>query len=205
MAYQKIFKKPYNLDVIHDYIEHLSFTDKIRYRLLQKNCNDLEEYVDLVNLTSLAKDSGMTLDEYLLSWNDAYYERERLAEQAEAVKEEQEALRLVSLFSQYQSQHKPQIKIVEKPVEVIKEIPVVDPKQQAKIDALEKQMKILQEQQNSVIIEPEDTRPVEPIHLIDIPEAKKKEYKKMIKQRKKTMAEIAAENGWNESDLRASL
>lgn len=205
MAYQKIFKKPYNLEVIHDYIEHLSFTDKIRYRLLQKNCNDLEEYVDLVNLTSLAKDSGMTLDEYLLSWNDKYYAQKQSEKQAEAVKEEQEALRLAAIFSQYQSQHKPQIKIVEKPVEVIKEIPVVDPKQQAKIDALEKQMKILQKQQASVIIEPEDTRPVEPIHLIDIPEAKKKEYKKLIKQRKKTMAEIAAENGWNESDLRASL
>lgn len=213
MAYQKIFKKPYNLDVIHNYIEHLSFTDKIRYRLLQKNCNDLEEYVDLVTLTSLAKDSGMTLDEYLLSWNDAYYERERLAEQAAAVKEEQEALRLVSLFSQYQSQHRPQPEIIEKsvevikevPVEIIKEIPVADPKQQAKIDTLEKQVKALQKQQASAIIEPEDTRPVEPIHLIDIPEAKKKEYKKLIKQRKKTMAEIAAENGWNESDLRASL
>ena len=205
MAYQKIFKKPYNLDVIHNYIEHLSFKDKIRYRLLQKDCNDLEEYVDLVNLTSLAKDSGMTLDEYLLSLNDAYYERKRLAEQTAAVKEEQEALRLASLFSQYQSQHQPQTQIIEKPVEVIKEVPVVDPKQQAKIDALEKQMKILQEQQSSVMIEPEDTRPVEPIHLIDIPEAKKREYKKLIKQRKKTIAEIAAENGWNESDLRASL
>ena len=67
------------------------------------------------------------------------------------------------------------------------------------------QLNVLQNQQFSAIIEPEDTRPVEPIHLIDIPEAKKKEYKKLIKQRKKTMAEIAAENGWNESDLRASL
>ena len=102
MAYQKIFKKPYNLDVIHNYIEHLSFKDKIRYRLLQKDCNDLEEYVDLVNLTSLAKDSGMTLDEYLLSLNDAYYERKRLAEQTAATQEEQEALRLASLFSQHQ-------------------------------------------------------------------------------------------------------
>ena len=213
MAYQKIFKKPYNLDVIHNYIEHLSFKDKIRYRLLQKDCNDLEEYVDLVNLTSLAKDSGMTLDEYLLSLNDAYYERKRLAEQTATTQKEQEALRLASLFSQYQSQHQPQTQIIEKPVEVIKEvpveiikeIPVVDPKQQAKIDSLEKQVKVLQKQQASVIIEPEDTRPVEPIHLIDIPEAKKKEYKKLIKQRKKTMAEIAVENGWNESDLRASL
>lgn len=213
MAYQKIFKKPYNLDVIHDYIEHLSFTDKIRYRLLQKNCNDLEEYVDLVNLTSLAKDSGMTLDEYLLSCNDKYYAQKQSEKQAAAAQEEQEALRLASIFSQYQAQHKPQTQIIEKPVEVIKEvpveiikeIPVVDPKQQAKIAELEKQLNTMQNQQSSVIIEPEDTRPVEPIHLIDIPEAKKKEYKKLIKQRKKTMAEIAAENGWNESDLRASL
>lgn len=221
MDYQNIFKKPYNLDLIHDYIEHLSLKDKIRYRILEYNCNDSEEYVELVILTLHAKNLGMTLDEYLLSYNDKYYAQEQSEKQAAAVKEEQEALRLASLFSQYQSQHQPQIKIVEKPVkvikevpvevikevpvEIIKEIPIVDPKQQAKIAELEKQLNTMQNQQSSVIIEPEDTRPVEPIHLINISEDKKKEYRKLIKQRKKTMAEIAAENGWNESDLRASL
>lgn len=213
MDCQNIFKKPYDLDLIHDYIEHLSIKDKIRYRILEYNCNDSEEYVELVILTLHAKNLGMTLDEYLLACNDKYYAQVQSEKQTAAVKEEQEALRLVSLFSQYQSQHRPQPEIIEKsvevikevPVEIIKEIPVADPKQQAKIDTLEKQVKALQKQQASAIIEPEDTRPVEPIHLIDIPEAKKKEYKKLIKQRKKTMAEIAAENGWNESDLRASL
>ena len=213
MDYQNIFKKPYNLDLINDYIKNLSLKDKIRYRILEYNCNDSEEYVELVILTLHAKNLGMTLDEYLLSCNDKYYAQEQSEKQAEAVKEEKEALRLASLFSQYQSQHKPQTQIIEKPVEVIKkvpvevikEVPVVDPKQQAKIAELEKQLNTMQNQQSSVIIEPEDTRPVEPIHLIDIPEAKKKEYKKLIKQRKKTMAEIAAENGWNESDLWASL
>ena len=204
MAYQKIFKKPYNLEVIHDYIEHLSFTDKIRYRLLQKNCNDLEEYVDLVNLTSLAKDSGMTLDEYLLSWNDKYYAQKQSEKQAEAVKEEQEALRLAAIFSQYQSQHKPQIKIVEKPVEVIKEIPVVDPKQQAKIDSLEKQMKILQEQQNSVMINPVKEKEPE-IQLIELTKEQKKEFKKLVKSGEKSFAEIAAEYGYDENTLRLSV
>lgn len=211
MAYQKIFKKPYNLDVIHDYIEHLSFKDKIRYRLLQKDCNDLEEYVDLVNLTSLAKDSGMTLDEYLLSWNDAYYERERLAEQTAAVKEEQEALRLASLFSQYQSQRQPQVKIVEKPVEVIKkvpvevikEVPVADPKQQAKIAELEKQLNTMQNQQSSVIIEPEEKEPE--IELIELTKEQKKEFKKLVKSGEKSFAEIAAENGWDENVLKLSI
>lgn len=203
MAYQKIFKKPYNLDVIHNYIEHLSFTDKIRYRLLQKNCNDLEEYVDLVTLTSLAKDSGMTLDEYLLSWNDAYYERERLAEQAEAVKEEQEALRLASLFSQYQAQHQPQTQIIEKPVEVIKEIPVVDPKQQAKIAELEKQLNTMQNQQSSVIIEPEEKEPE--IELIELTKEQKKEFKKLVKSGEKSFAEIAAEYGYDENVLKLSV
>lgn len=203
MAYQKIFKKPYNLEVIHDYIEHLSFTDKIRYRLLQKNCNDLEEYVDLVNLTSLAKDSGMTLDEYLLSWNDAYYERERLAEQTAAVKEEQEALRLISLFSQYQSQHRPQPEIIEKPVEVIKEIPVVDPKQQAKIAELEKQLNTMQNQQSSVIIEPEEKEPE--IQLIELTKEQKKEFKRLVKSGEKSFAEIAAEYGYDENILRLSV
>lgn len=204
MAYQKIFKKPYNLDVIHDYIEHLSFKDKIRYHLLQKDCNDLEEYVDLVNLTSLAKDSGMTLDEYLLSWNDAYYERERLAEQTAAVKEEQEALRLASIFSQYQAQHQPQIKIVEKPVKVIKEVPVADPKQQAKIDALEKQMKILQKQQSSVMINPVKEKEPE-IQLIELTKEQKKEFKKLVKSGEKSFAEIAAEYGYDENTLRLSV
>ena len=204
MAYQKIFKKPYNLDVIHNYIEHLSFKDKIRYRLLQKDCNDLEEYVDLVNLTSLAKDSGMTLDEYLLSLNDAYYERKRLAEQTAATQKEQEALRLASLFSQYQSQHKPQTQIIEKPVEVIKEVPVADPKQQAKIDALEKQMKILQKQQNSVMINPVKEKELE-IQLIELTKEQKKEFKKLVKSGEKSFAEIAAENGWDENVLRLSV
>lgn len=204
MAYQKIFKKPYNLDVIHNYIEHLSFKDKIRYRLLQKDCNDLEEYVDLVNLTSLAKDSGMTLDEYLLSLNDAYYERKRLAEQTAATQKEQEALRLASLFSQYQSQHKPQTQIIEKPVEVIKEVPVADPKQQAKIDALEKQMKILQKQQNSVMINPVKEKEPE-IQLIELTKEQKKEFKKLVKSGEKSFAEIAAENGWDENVLRLSV
>lgn len=211
MAYQKIFKKPYNLEVIHDYIEHLSFTDKIRYRLLQKNCNDLEEYVDLVNLTSLAKDSGMTLDEYLLSWNDKYYAQKQSEKQAEAVKEEQEALRLAAIFSQYQSQHQPQIKIVEKPVEVIKEvpveiikeIPVVDPKQQAKIAELEKQLNTMQNQQSSVIIEPEEKEPE--IQLIELTKEQKKEFKKLVKSGEKSFAEIAAEYGYDENTLRLSV
>ena len=204
MAYQKIFKKPYNLEVIHDYIEHLSFTDKIRYRLLQKNCNDLEEYVDLVNLTSLAKDSGMTLDEYLLSWNDKYYAQKQSEKQAEAVKEEQEALRLAAIFSQYQSQHKPQTQIIEKPVEIIKEIPVADPKQQAKIDSLEKQMKILQEQQNSVMINPVKEKEPE-IQLIELTKEQKKEFKKLVKSGEKSFAEIAAEYGYDENTLRLSV
>lgn len=203
MAYQKIFKKPYNLEVIHDYIEHLSFTDKIRYRLLQKNCNDLEEYVDLVNLTSLAKDSGMTLDEYLLSWNDKYYAQKQSEKQAEAVKEEQEALRLAAIFSQYQAQHQPQIKIVEKPVKVIKEIPVADPKQQAKIAELEKQLNTMQNQQSSVIIEPEEKEPE--IELIELTKEQKKEFKKLVKSGEKSFAEIAAEYGYDENILRLSV
>lgn len=212
MAYQKIFKKPYNLDLIHDYIEHLSIKDKIRYRIQEYNCNDSEDYVDLVILTFHAKNLGMTLDEYLLACNDKYYAQEQSEKQAEAVKEEQEALRLASLFSQYQSQHRPQPEIIEKsvevikevPVEIIKEIPVVDPKQQAKIDALEKQMKVLQEQQNSVMINPVKEKEPE-IQLIELTKEQKKEFKKLVKSGEKSFAEIAAEYGYDENTLRLSV
>ena len=203
MAYKRVFKKPYNLDEIHDYIEHLSIKDKIRYSLLKCDINDSEDFTDLVKLTSFAKDSGLTLDEYLLSWNDAYYKRNRLAEQAEAAQKEQEALRLASIFSQYQSQHRPQIKIVEKPVKVIKEVPVADPKQQAKIDSLEKQVKVLQKQQASVIIEPEEKEPE--IELIELTKEQKKEFKKLVKSGEKSFAEIAAEYGYDENILRLSV
>ena len=211
MAYQKIFKKPYNLDVIHNYIEHLSIKDKIRYRILEYNCNDSEEYVALVILTLHAKNLGMTLDEYLLACNDKYYAQEQSEKQVAAVKEEQEALRLASLFSQYQSQHKPQTQIIEKPVkvikkvpvEVIKEIPVVNPKQQAKIAELEKQLNAMQNQQSSVIIEPEEKEPE--IQLIELTKEQKKEFKKLVKSGEKSFAEIAAEYGYDENILRLSV
>lgn len=212
MDYQNIFKKPYNLDLINDYIKNLSLKDKIRYRILEYNCNDSEEYVELVILTLHAKNLGMTLDEYLLACNDKYYAQEQSEKQAEAVKEEQEALRLASLFSQYQSQHRPQPEIIEKsvevikevPVEIIKEIPVVDPKQQAKIDALEKQMKVLQEQQNSVMINPVKEKEPE-IQLIELTKEQKKEFKKLVKSGEKSFAEIAAEYGYDENTLRLSV
>lgn len=220
MFCQNIFKKPYDLDLIHDYIEHLSIKDKIRYRIQEYNCNDSEEYVELVILTLHAKNLGMTLDEYLLACNDKYYAQEQSEKQAAAVKEEQEALRLVSLFSQYQTQHQPQTQIIEKPVEVIKkvpvevikevpveiikEIPVVDPKQQAKIDALEKQMKILQEQQSSVMINPVKEKEPE-IQLIELTKEQKKEFKKLVKSGEKSFAEIAAEYGYDENTLRLSV
>lgn len=204
MDYQNIFKKPYNLDLINDYIKNLSLKDKIRYRILEYNCNDSEEYVELVILTLHAKNLGMTLDEYLLACNDKYYAQEQSEKQAAAVKEEQEALRLVSLFSQYQSKQQPQIKIVEKPVKVIKEVPVADPKQQAKIDALEKQMKILQKQQSSVMINPVKEKEPE-IQLIELTKQQKKEFKKLVKSGEKTFAEIAAENGWDENVLKLSI
>lgn len=211
MDYQNIFKKPYNLDLINDYIKNLSLKDKIRYRILEYNCNDSEEYVELVILTLHAKNLGMTLDEYLLSCNDKYYAQEQSEKQAEAVKEEQEALRLVSLFSQYQSQHRPQPEIIEKsvevikevPVEIIKEIPVVDPKQQAKIAELEKQLNTMQNQQSSVIIEPEEKEPE--IELIELTKEQKKEFKKLVKSGEKSFAEIAAENGWDENVLKLSI
>ena len=121
-------------------------------------------------------------------------------------------MRLVSIFSQYQSQHKPQTQIIEKPVEVIKEvpveiikeIPVVDPNQQAKIEALEKQMKILQEQQSSAIIEPVKEKEPE-IQLIELTKEQKKEFKKLVKSGEKSFAEIAAEYGYDENTLRLSV
>lgn len=212
MDYQNIFKKPYDLDLINNYIKNLSLKDKIRYRILEYNCNDSEEYVELVILTLHAKNLGMTLDEYLLACNDKYYAQVQSEKQAEAVKEEQEALRLASIFSQYQSQHRPQPEIIEKsvevikevPVEVIKEIPVADPKQQAKIDALEKQMKILQEQHNSVMINPVKEKEPE-IQLIELTKEQKKEFKKLVKSGEKSFAEIAAEYGYDENTLRLSV
>ena len=83
-------------------------------------------------------------------------------------------------------------------------MPVVDHNQQTKIDALEKQMKILQKQQSSVMINPVKEKEPE-IQLIELTKEQKKEFKKLVKSGEKSFAEIAAENGWDENVLKLSV